>query len=177
MLSNNNPLDSHQSAAIPPSSEENVNIRVGLAQVEQLHKLGALDDAQAAAGRKAGGLDVTVPARLVEQFRQQTAATDEAIEKLARRIQAAGLTAPARLFLAAGRPLSFFGSQMLLLAQPASKLLFKEQDPAGHYYRLLEDRENVDRLLRRLDALEAEKSPARPVGSNKLSNKKDSTRL
>ena len=45
---------------------------------------------------------------------------------------------------------------MLLLVQPASRLLFREQDPTGRFYRLLEDRENVDRLLRRLDELEAD---------------------
>lgn len=181
MLSDNIPLDSQLSESNPLSSEENVNIRVNPAQIEQLHKLGVLDAAQAAAGRQAGGLEVAVSARLVKQFQQETESNAVALEKLAHRIHAAGLTTPARLFLAAGRPLSFFGSQVLLLAQPASKLLFKEQDPAGHYYRLLEDRENVDRLLRRLDALDAETVQAKPkskvTGSNRFTNKKDSTRL
>ncbi len=183
MLSNNIPLDSQLSETPPPSSEENLKIRVNPAQVAQLRKLGVLDEAQAAAGRKAGGLEVLVSARLVKQFQQANESNAIELEKIARRIHAAGLTTPARLFLAAGRPLSFFGSQVLLLAQPASKLLFKEQDPAGHYYRLLEDRENVDRLLRCLDALEAEKKPAqaksksRAACFNRLLNKKDSPRL
>lgn len=183
MLSNNIPLDSQLPETPPPSSEEKLNIRVNPAQVEQLRKLGVLDEVQAATGRKAGGLEVSVSARLVKQFQQANESNAIELEKLARRIHAAGLITPARLFLAAGRPLSFFGSQVLLLAQPASKLLFKEQDPAGHYYRLLEDRENVDRLLNRLDALEAEKKPAqakstyRAASSNRFFNKKDSTRL
>ncbi|MDB5081763.1 MAG: hypothetical protein JWP00_3687 [Chloroflexi bacterium] len=182
MLSNNIPLDSHLSEPSPLSSEENLNIRVNLAQVEQLRKLGVLDEAQTAAGRRAGGLLVSVSSRLVKQFQQENESTGAALEKLAGRIHAAGLSVPARLFLTAGRPLSFFGSQVLLLAQPVSKLLFRNQDPAGHYYRLLEDRQNVDRLLRCLDALESRETLAKRQAEPEVSrlglfsSKKERTR-
>lgn len=164
MLSENIPLDSKHTTTASPSSDEYVNIRVNRAQIDQLRRLGALDEAQAAAGRQAGGMDVSVPSRLVATFRQEHTARTAEIEKLAQRLHAAGLTTPARLFLSAGRPLNFFGSQMLLLVQPASRLLFREQDPTGRFSRLLEDRENVDRLLRRLDELEAD---ARTSGPSK----------
>jgi hypothetical protein len=167
MLSKDVPLDSKHTETAPLSSDEDVqvHIRVNPAQINQLCHLGVLDASQAEAGREAGGMDVAVSASLVARFRQQntvTAPSDE-IEKLAQRLHAAGLTTPARLFLAAGKPLSFFGSQMLLLAQPASRLLFREQDPAGHFYRLLEDRANVDRLLRRLDDLEADQKAVKTL--------------
>lgn len=156
MLSKDVPLDSKHAETAPLSSDENVKIRVNPAQIDQLRRLGALDAAQAHAGRHAGGLDVLVPARLVAQFRQaQANAVESEVERLAHRIFSSGLSTPARLFLSAGKPLNFFGSQMLLLVQPASKLLFRHQDPAGRFYRLLEDPANVDRLLRRLDELEA----------------------
>lgn len=183
MMSNNIPLDSRFLEAASLSGEENVTIRVNLTQLEQLHRLGVVDAAQAAAGRQAGGLQVSVSARLVQQFQQENESDAAALETLARRIHSAGLATPARLFLVAGRPLSFFGSQVLLLAQPASKLLFKAQDPTGRYSRLLEDRENVDRLLRRLDTLDREKNQAQPKlkskasGSGRLANKKERTRL
>ena len=179
MLSKDVPLDSKHAETAPLSSDENVNIRVTLAQIEQLRRLGVLDDSQAAAGRKAGGMEVSVSARLVARFRQENAAELDEIEKLAQNLYTAGLTTPARLFLTAGKPLSFFGSQMLLLAQPASRLLFRGQDPAGHFYRLLEDRETVDRLLRRLDELEADKkavkalAKSRPVSAGRVSNEKE----
>ncbi len=183
MMSNNIPLDSRLLEATPISSEENVTIRVNLAQLEQLRKLGVVDEAKAAAGRKAGGLQVSVAARLVKQFQQENEANAAALEKLARQIHAAGMATPARLFLVAGRPLSFFGSQVLLLAQPATKLLFREQDPTAQFNRLLEDRANLDRLLRWLDVLDREKSQGRPPpgskgpGFSRFSNKKERNRL
>lgn len=167
MLSENIPLDSNHAETAPLSSDEYINIRVNPAQIDQLRRLGALDLIQAEAGRRAGGMNVAVPARLVARFRQENAAKTAEIEKLARRLNAAGLTTPARLFLSAGRPLNFFGSQMLLLVQPVSRLLFREQDPTGRFYELLEDRENVDRLLRRLDELEAENKGAGDWGRSK----------
>jgi hypothetical protein len=185
MMSNNIPLDARPLENTLLSGEENLTFRVNPVQLEQLCKLGVVDEAQAAAGRKAGGLQVSVSARLVRQFQQENEANTAALEKLAHRIHDSGMAIPARLFLVAGRPLSFFGSQVLLLAQPASKLLFKAQDPTAQYSRLLEDRANVDRLLRRLDTLEREKKLAQPQlqpgskvsGFRWFSNKKERTRL
>jgi hypothetical protein len=179
MLSENIPLDSKHAKTAPPSSDDYVNIRVNRAQIDQLRHLGALDEAQAEAGRKAGGMDVMVPARLVARFQEEHATRTAEIDSLARRLFTAGLTAPARLFLSAGRPLNFFGSQMLLLVQPASRLLFREQDPTGRFYRLLEDRENVDRLLRRLDELEADAGgkghlKGKPGSAGRVSDKQES---
>ena len=170
MLSENVPLNSKHTETAPLSSDENIKIRVNLAQIEQLRRLGVLEETQAEAGRRAGRMDVFVPSTLVARFRQENTTHSAEIEKLAQRIFSARLTVPARLFLTAGKPLSFFGSQMLLLAQPASKLLFHKQDPAGQYSRLLEDRANVDRLLHRLDALEADKKAAQ-TGSGSRAGK------
>jgi hypothetical protein len=184
-MSNNIPLDARFLEDSPLSGEETVTIRVNPVQLEQLRRLGVVDEAQAAAGRQAGGMQVSVSARLVKQFQQENESNIAALEKLARRIHDSGMAVPARLFLVAGRPLSFFGSQVLLLAQPASKLLFKAQDHTAQYSRLLEDRANVDWLLRRLDMLEGEKGLAQPQPGSKLSgfrwfsksNKKERTRL
>lgn len=141
--------------------QEMVSVRVGLEQLERLVSLKALTPEQAQAGRQAGGLEVRIPAQLVEEFRQSQFDPDKAeLEKVARRIDQAGLSGPARLFLASNRPLSFFGSQLLLLAQPFSKMAFGPQDPAGRYSRLLEDRQNVDWLMARLDVLSAERRAA-----------------
>ena len=120
------------------------------AQVEELARLGVLSSEQVAAGRAAGGLAVQLPAKLAEEWLDQ----ERQLTELAERIHKAGLNGPARLFLAAGRPLSFIGSQTLLLVQPLSRLLFGEHDSAGRYSRLLENRANVDRLLARLAQLE-----------------------
>ena len=129
---------------------ELVTIRADVAQVERLLALGVLSPAQAEAGRRAGGLVVSLPAHLVDQWQAQA----RQIEELADYLYRTGLSRPARLFLGAGRPLSFVGSQLLLVVQPLSQIVFGRHDQAGRYSQLLEDRTNVDRLLARLDQLE-----------------------
>lgn len=137
------------------TSADLVTLRVTPAQIEQLLALGALSAEQAAAGRAAGGLEIKVQAAWLTKFQQEleseaVPAADE-LEKLAQQIAAAGMSGPARLFLSAGRPLSFFGSQLLLLAQPATQLAFGAKDPTGRLSQLLEDRRNVDKLLAYLE--------------------------
>lgn len=128
---------------------EYITVRADAIQIEKLAKLGVLSAEQLAAGRQAGGLEVRLPAAQVQNFLKPS----QTLNELALRIHKAGLTDAARLFVAAGRPLSFFGSQLLLLAQPISKLAFGQKDPLGHYSHLLEDRHNVDLLLTELDNL------------------------
>ena len=69
----------------------------------------------------------------------------ELIERVARRIERWGLVTPAILFLESGRPLSFFGSQILYLTQPL-------WGPAiVQYAELLENPGSVEQLLTRLE--------------------------
>lgn len=75
---------------------------------------------------------------------------DELIEDLAEKIARLGLTAPAILFLEAHKPLSFLGGQALLFSQPLLGFLLGDE-AARDYALLLEDRENVERLLRSLE--------------------------
>ena len=85
---------------------------------------------------------------------------DELIQDLAQRIAQLGLTTPALFFLEAHKPLSFLGSQALLFSQPLLGLLLGDE-AVKDYALLLEDRENVDRLLR---SLEKQAEAARPCG-------------
>ena len=75
--------------------------------------------------------------------------TPEEIEDLARRIARKiverDLTVPAIMFLESIKPVSFLGSQMLVFANPVVSLLVQ----SGDYYRfvrMIEDRENVEKL-------------------------------
>lgn len=76
----------------------------------------------------------------------------ELIESLAQRIESLGLTMPVVLMLEAHKPLSFLGSQVLLILQPLLNVLF---DPAtsSAYAALLEDRRSVEQLIQRLEGL------------------------
>ncbi len=131
-------------------STDLITIEAGPAQIEELARLGAITPQQLADGRAAGGLAIRLPGHFVNQWHRQ----QKQLEELAQRIHSAGLSRPARLFLAAGRPLSFLGSQLLLVAQPIARLIFGQHDQTGTYSGLLENRENIDRLLARLHQLE-----------------------
>lgn len=75
---------------------------------------------------------------------------DELIERLVSQLDAWGMVAPALMFLEANKPLSFLGSQMILLSQPVLGLIW-EDSLLRDYALLLEDRDNVERLLCHLE--------------------------
>ena len=75
-------------------------------------------------------------------------ALDVLIERVALRLEAAGMSAPAIAFLESNRPLAFVGSQMLLVAQPFLSPFLSSLDG---WIEILEDRGSVERLTRRLE--------------------------
>ncbi len=75
---------------------------------------------------------------------------DELIERLVSQLNAWGMVAPALMFLEANKPLSFLGSQLILLSQPVLGLIWEDK-LLGDYALLLEDRDNIERLLCRLE--------------------------
>ena len=65
--------------------------------------------------------------------------------KIAKEIVQRQLTVPAIIFLETIKPLSFLGNQVLICANPIVSLVVQ----SGNYYkfvRMLEDRENVEKL-------------------------------
>ncbi len=79
----------------------------------------------------------------------------EILDRFARKVVERRLSAPAILFLESTKPLSFLGNQTMVFFQPIvqSIFTFKSYDDI---MLLLEDRENVECLLRRIEELEAE---------------------
>lgn len=77
---------------------------------------------------------------------------DELIESIAQNIHRRGLETPAILFLEMHKPLSFFASQTLIVTSPliAPIVGFGRVSAAS---RLLECRDNVELLIRRLEEL------------------------
>lgn len=73
------------------------------------------------------------------------------IEELAQRVKRLGLITPAIIFLESNKPFSFIGSQALLFFQPL--LSFISGDRLTQYAALFANRDSVERLLDRLDAL------------------------
>ncbi|MGB8645324.1 MAG: hypothetical protein WCF84_08800 [Anaerolineae bacterium] len=75
---------------------------------------------------------------------------DELIETVTRRLLAWNLSAPAILLLQMHAPLAFLGGQFLFAAEPFLAVLTSA--PFAHDLAcLVEDRENVERLVSRLE--------------------------
>ncbi|UCH78750.1 MAG: hypothetical protein JSU81_02025 [Candidatus Coatesbacteria bacterium] len=80
---------------------------------------------------------------------------DELIAKIARAIVERNLTAPAIFFLESSKPLSFVGSQVMVFLDPLVRSIFNVR--GYNDVRLaLEERENVDRLLRTIEQYDAD---------------------
>jgi len=84
---------------------------------------------------------------------------DALVEKIARAVVDRNLTAPAVFFLESVKPLSFIGSQVMVFFDPIVRSVFTLR--GYNEVRLaMEDRQNVEILLRRIEALDAEKRGA-----------------
>jgi hypothetical protein len=76
--------------------------------------------------------------------------SEQLIEQMTQQISRWGLALPAILLLEVTRPLSFIGSQGLLLFQPLLDF-FYDGPRITDYADLLADRANIDRLVTRLE--------------------------
>jgi hypothetical protein len=81
----------------------------------------------------------------------------EVMDRLAQKIVERRLAAPAILFIESIKPVSFLGNQALIFFQPIVQSIvnFKSYDEIAG---ILEDRENLEYLLTKIEALEGEQS-------------------
>lgn len=85
---------------------------------------------------------------------------DRLCSKIAAKIVERDLTVPAIMFLESIKPVSFLGSQMLVFANPVVSLIVQ----TGDYYRfvrMIEDRDNIERLTVAIEENNAEASRLR----------------
>ena len=80
---------------------------------------------------------------------------DPFIERIAHLIARWGLVTPAIAFLEANKPLSFVGSQALLMFQPITDL-FVARELSMDLATLLADRDRLELLLARLETVKVE---------------------
>lgn len=86
--------------------------------------------------------------------------SDEALLRaVAERVVRMGLAVPAIFFLESTKPLSFVGSQALVFLEPFVKA-FLNLKTYDRFTALLEDRANVERLIRKVEELEDERARA-----------------
>jgi hypothetical protein len=79
------------------------------------------------------------------------------IDRLARRIDNLGLTAPAILFLEMNKPLAFLGAQLLLVAQPFLSIGLNNAD-LGDFAAIIEERGGVEELIERLESIKTDQT-------------------
>jgi len=79
---------------------------------------------------------------------------DTLVDRLARGIARWGLATPALAFLEANKPLSFIGSQALLVFQPVLDI-FVTRDVTADLVGLLADRKQLEMLITRVEALQS----------------------
>lgn len=82
--------------------------------------------------------------------------TDNIIESIAQDVVRRRLETPAILFLESHKPLSFVASQALVVGTPMLGSLFGV-DKIRQYSGLLQSRDNIEKLLQRIEALTAER--------------------
>ena len=81
------------------------------------------------------------------------------MDRFAQKIIDWRMVAPAILFIESAKPLSFLGNQALIFFQPMVQSIFnfKTYDEVAE---ILEDRDNLEYLLSRIEKLEAERTKA-----------------
>ncbi len=88
-----------------------------------------------------------------ESLADNSAEEQELLERLARVVVKFHMTVPAILFLEMSKPLSFVGNQLLVFFKPMAGVVFNDLE-YNKAIKLLEDRDNIERLIRRIEGLE-----------------------
>lgn len=91
----------------------------------------------------------------LEEFELPDERRDELIEKTARAVVDRNLAAPAIFFLETMKPLSFIGSQAMVFFDPIVRSIFDFQQ-YNEVRLALEHRENVELLLQKIEAYDAD---------------------
>lgn len=80
---------------------------------------------------------------------------DELLAAIAKRVVRMGLAVPAVFFLESTKPLSFVGSQVLVFLEPFVSAFLSVRN-YQRFARLMEDRRNLEILIRKVEALDEE---------------------
>jgi len=81
---------------------------------------------------------------------------DDIIERIAERVVNMRLGIVAIVLLESTKPLSFIASQVLVFFEPIVRALFNPKDYT-RFYEMLEDRNNIEKLIQRIEEKENEK--------------------
>ena len=77
------------------------------------------------------------------------------LDKIAKKVVYWRMTTPAILFLESVKPMNYLGSQMLVFFEPFVQALFNVKE-YNEFIGIMEERENVERLLVKIEKFDAE---------------------
>src|SRR3989304_10538380 len=80
---------------------------------------------------------------------------EQILDKIAKKVVYWKMTTPAILFLESVKPMNYVGSQMLVFFEPFVQTLFKVKE-YDEFIKIMEERENVERLLVKIEKFDAE---------------------
>lgn len=84
---------------------------------------------------------------------------EEIVDKIAAAVVKRRLSVPAVLFMEILKPLNFLGAQTLNFFGPIIESLMKKDNRYYDFTEFLEDRENIEKILLRIEKLENELPP------------------
>lgn len=79
----------------------------------------------------------------------------EVLFKIADLVVRRGFTVPAILSLETVKPLNYIGSQAMVFMEPFVQAIFKDISKYNTFRRMMEKRDNVERLLQKIEELDA----------------------
>lgn len=91
----------------------------------------------------------------LEEFELPDERRDELVDKIARAVVDRNMAAPAIFFLETMKPLTFVGSQVMVFFDPIVRSIFNFKE-YNEVRLALEHRENVELLLRKIEAYDAD---------------------
>jgi hypothetical protein len=89
------------------------------------------------------------------ELKELTPQQEEILIKIAQKVVHWKMAVPAILFLESVKPLNYIGSQMMAFFEPFVQTLFSWKD-YDELRRMMEERETVERLLQKIEQIDAE---------------------
>jgi hypothetical protein len=105
--------------------------------------------------RESAGTPNAIPEEVPSAEEGPVDEDQELINKVANKIVRMRMTVPAIFFLESSKPLAFLGSQLLIFFEPFIQTLFNIRQ-YQRFALLMEHHENWERLIRKMEDLEAE---------------------
>ncbi|MCJ7508428.1 MAG: hypothetical protein MUO85_06815 [candidate division Zixibacteria bacterium] len=96
---------------------------------------------------------------------------EELLHKVAQKVVRWKMSVPAILFLESVKPLNYLGSQMMVFFEPFVQTVFTWKD-YDQYRIIMEERENVEKLLQKIEELDAIEKEKEKEAKKKIKEKR-----